>query len=83
MMRWSLVVSDDTDQRLRAFLGAQGAKKGALSCFVEESVTQRLRFEEMVDQIQERNTVYSESDMNADINHAIDAVRADMNAPHA
>jgi hypothetical protein len=83
MTRWSLVVSDDTDQRLRTFLGAQGAKKGSLSRFVEEAVSQRLRFEETVDQVQERNSIYPEAEISRDIEAAINAVRAEKHAPDA
>ena len=83
MTRWSLVVSDDTDQRLRNFLGAKGAKKGCLSRFVEEAVAQRLRFEETVDQVQERNSIYPEAEISSDIEAAINAVRAETYAPDA
>jgi len=38
MARWSLVISDDTDRTVRAYLGAIGAKKGGLSNLVEEAV---------------------------------------------
>lgn len=75
MTRWSLIVSDDTDQRLRAFLGQQGAKKGALSRFVEEAVTQRLRFEETVNRVQERNLQHTEDEMTGDIDEAIKETR--------
>ncbi len=76
MTRWSLTVSDQTDQRLRAFLGQQGAKKGSLSRFVEEAVERLLRFEETVSRVQERNTRYSEAEITADINEAVKAIRA-------
>lgn len=75
MSRWSLIVSDDTDQRLRAFLGSQGAKKGSLSRFVEEAVMQRLQFEETVETIQQRNIQFEEAHMMQDINEAISNTR--------
>lgn len=75
MTRWSLIVSDETDQRLRAFLGKRGAKKGALSRFVEEAVAQRLRFEETVNRVQERNLPYTEDEMVGDIEEAIKETR--------
>lgn len=34
---WSIVVRDDIDKALRAYLGRRGAKKGDLSQFVEEA----------------------------------------------
>jgi hypothetical protein len=38
----SIKVSKDTDLTLRTFLGAQGAKKGDLSKFIEEAVRRRV-----------------------------------------
>ena len=76
MTRWSLVVSDQTDQRLRMFLGQRGAKKGSISRFVEEAVARLLRFEETADRVQERNLRYPESAIIADIDEAIKATRA-------
>jgi len=42
-VRWSLKVSRETDEALRAHLGRTGGRKGDLSRFVEESVRARLR----------------------------------------
>ncbi|MFM7280030.1 MAG: ribbon-helix-helix domain-containing protein [Microcystis aeruginosa] len=53
MVLWSLTGSAEIDQRLRAFLGQKGAKKGSLSQYVEEAVKKRLSFEETVDFVQE------------------------------
>ena len=39
-VRWNIKVSRETDLTLRTFLGAQGAKKGDLSKFIEEAVRQ-------------------------------------------
>lgn len=76
MTRWSLVISDATDQRLRAFLGRRGAKKGSLSHFVEDAVARLLSFEETVNRVQERNLRYTESEVMTDINEAVKATRA-------
>jgi hypothetical protein len=76
MVRWSLTVSSETDQRLRAFLGQSGAKKGSLSQYVEEAVKQRLSFEETVNSVQERNLRYSEEEIEESINEAIRETRA-------
>ena len=40
--RLTITWSKDTDLALRAYLGAQGLKKGALSKFVEDAVKWRL-----------------------------------------
>ena len=75
MTRWSLIVSQETDQRLRAFLGQMGAKKGSLSRYVEEAVAQRLRFEETVAHVQERNLGYTAEEINDVIDEAIQETR--------
>ncbi len=76
MTRWSLMVSDNLDHRLRAYLGQHAAKKGSLSRFVEEAVDRRLRFEETVEGVQKRNLQYDMSQIEADIDEAVRATRA-------
>ncbi|NBD18963.1 MAG: hypothetical protein GVY04_23375 [Cyanobacteria bacterium] len=75
MARWSLVISDDTDRSVRAYLGAIGAKKGGLSNLVEEAV-KRYIFEETVKTVQERNSQYSEDEIMNVIDEAIRETRA-------
>jgi len=75
MARWSLVISDDTDRSVRAYLGAIGAKKGGLSNLVEEAV-KRYIFEETVKTVQERNSEYSEDEIINVIDEAIRETRA-------
>ena len=41
-VRWSLKVSRETDEALRAYLGQRGGRKGDLSRFIEEAVRNRL-----------------------------------------
>ena len=41
-VRWSLKVSRETDEALRAHLGQTGGRKGDLSKFVQEAVRARL-----------------------------------------
>lgn len=41
-VRWSLKVSRETDQALRAYLGQTGGRKGDLSKFVQEAVRAKL-----------------------------------------
>ncbi len=76
MTRWSLVVSEEVDRNLRAYLGQQGAKKGDLSKFVETAVQQRL-FSETVEGIKNRNADLDQLDINSVITEAVEAVRAD------
>lgn len=42
-VRWSLKVSRETDEALRAHLGQTGGRKGDLSKFVQQAVRDRLR----------------------------------------
>jgi hypothetical protein len=44
-IRWSLKVSKETDESLRAHLGRAGGRKGDLSRFVQEAVQARLKEE--------------------------------------
>lgn len=73
--RWTLVVSDETDRALRAFLGLSGGKKGDLSAFVEEAVKERL-FELTVNRIKDRNASTDQAELMQLIDAAVSAVRA-------
>ena len=44
-VRWSLKVSKETDDALRAHLGQAGGRKGDLSKFVQQAVETRLKAE--------------------------------------
>lgn len=76
MTRWSLIVNDETDQSLRAFLGQRGAKKGGLSKFVEDAVLDKL-FAETAQDIKARNEALDQGIIMGQIEEAIEAVRAD------
>ncbi|MDJ0580261.1 ribbon-helix-helix domain-containing protein [Crocosphaera sp.] len=75
MANWSLSVSSEIDQRLRAFLEQKGIAEDNLSRYVEEAVKQRLDFEETVDYVQERNLRYSQEEIETDIEEAIRKTR--------
>jgi hypothetical protein len=47
-VRWSLKVSRETDEALRAYLGQTGGRKGDLSRFVQEAVKARLEGESRI-----------------------------------
>lgn len=74
MIRWTLVVSDETDARLRAFLGSRGAKKVDLSRYVEQAVNRAL-FEDTVEAVQERNLRYDPDIVMKDVEEAVREVR--------
>ena len=71
-VRWSVVVTEETDRALRSYLGAIGARKGGLSRFVGEAVQARL-FELTVEDAKERNGIYSQSEILAAIEEALAA----------
>jgi hypothetical protein len=78
-VRWNIKVSKDTDLTLRTFLGAQGAKKGDLSKFIEEAVRWRV-LDRTVRDIQERNADVDSDDLQRVIQQAVSEVRAERYA---
>jgi len=74
-VRWNIKVSKETDLAVRTFLGAQGAKKGDLSKFIEEAVRWRL-FHRTVQDIQERNAATDPGELQRIINRTVSEVRA-------
>lgn len=69
-VRWSLVISDETDKALRTYLASQGMKKGDLSRFVEEAVQTHL-FTLTVDTIKERNKDLDQDELLDSIDDAV------------
>jgi hypothetical protein len=75
-VRWNIKVSKETDLTLRTFLGAQGAKKGDLSKFIEEAVRWRV-FHRTVQDIRERNAGTDPDELQRIIDEAVSEVRAE------
>lgn len=73
--RWTLVVSQETDRALRAFLGMSGGKKGDLSAFVEKAVQERL-FDLTVERVKNRNAPDDPMKLMQLIDDAVVAARA-------
>jgi DNA-binding protein Fis len=69
-VRWSIVVRDEVDKALRAYLGRRGTKKGDLSQFVEEAVQARL-LELTVQDVKQRNREYSQDEILEAIDEAL------------
>lgn len=69
-VRWSIVVRDEVDKALRAYLGRRGTKKGDLSQFVEEAVQARL-FELTVQDVKQRNREYPQDEILEAIDEAL------------
>jgi Ribbon-helix-helix domain len=78
-VRWNIKVSKETDLTLRTFLGAQGAKKGDLSKFIEEAVRWHV-FNRTVQEIRERNADTDPEDLQRIIDEAVSEVRAERRA---
>ncbi len=75
-VRWNIKVSKETDLTLRTFLGAQGAKKGDLSKFIEEAVRWRV-FHRATQAIRERNAGTDPDELQRIIDEAVREVRAE------
>ncbi len=73
--RWTVTVTKETDATLRAYLGAQGMRKGDISKFIEEAVRWRM-FDQSVQQVKARNADRSAEELQAIIDEACAAVRA-------
>jgi hypothetical protein len=78
-VRWNIKVSKETDLTLRTFLGAQGAKKGDLSKFIEEAVRWRV-FHCTVQEIRERNAGTDPDELQRIIDETVSEVRAERYA---
>ena len=74
-VRWNIKVSKETDLTLRTFLGAQGAKKGDLSKFIEEAVRWRI-FHQTVREAREAFADVLPDDLQKMIDEAVEDVRA-------
>lgn len=75
MTRWTLVISDKTNQALRAFLGSMGTKKGDLSKFVEEAVQDKI-FRDTVNVVKARNAKYDQQEIMNTVEEAVEWARA-------
>uniref|UniRef100_A0ABX1N7T1 XACb0070 ribbon-helix-helix domain-containing protein n=1 Tax=Aromatoleum buckelii TaxID=200254 RepID=A0ABX1N7T1_9RHOO len=74
--RWTVTVSRETDFALRAFLEAQGMRKGDISRFIEDAVHWRM-FDQNVQAIKARNADIPTDELQAAIDEACAAARAD------
>ena len=72
--RLTVTVSRETNLALRAYLGAQGMRKGDLSKFIEDAVRWRM-FDQAVQGVKARNADVSSEELQAAIDEACSAVR--------
>lgn len=75
--RLTVTLSRETDLALRAFLGAQGMRKGDLSKFIEDAVRWRM-FDQAVQGVKARNADVDVDDLQAAIDEACACVRGEM-----
>lgn len=75
--RWTIKVSKDTDISLRTNLAQQGMKKGDLSKFIERAVQKEILAQTAAD-VKQRNVDLSEEELEALVDEAVSAVRAEM-----
>jgi hypothetical protein len=74
--RWTVKVSKETDISLRSYLARQGMKKGDLSKFVENAVRKEV-FAKTIAAIKRRNADVPDKELEAIIDEAVAAVRAE------
>jgi hypothetical protein len=78
-VRWNIKVSRETDLTLRTFLGAQGARKGDLSKFIEEAVRWRV-LQRTIQDIRARNAGADPDEIQRIVDEAVSEVRAERRA---
>jgi hypothetical protein len=81
-VRWTVIVSRETDTALRSYLARQGTKKGDLSKFVEEAVRWRV-LDRVVSEVKARNTGVPARKIQAAIDEVLAEVRAERFAAAA
>jgi len=75
-IRWTVKVSKSTDRSLRSHLAQKGLKKGDLSKFIEEAVRWHV-FYQTVEDTKTRNANIPQEEIEAAIDDALAAVRAE------
>jgi seryl-tRNA synthetase len=75
-IRWTVKVSKSTDTSLRTHLAQKGLKKGDLSKFIEDAVRWRV-FQQTVEETKARNANVPQEEIEAAIDEALTAVRAE------
>ena len=75
-VRWSLVISKETDIALRTYLAQHGMRKGDLSKFVEDAVRWRV-LDQTVAETKAANSRVPPEEIEAAIAEAVEAVRSE------
>ena len=80
-IRWTLVVSKETDVALRTHLARRGMRKGDLSKFVEDAVQWRV-LQDTVAEVKARNANTPPEEIEAAIEEALEGVRTERFKNH-
>jgi hypothetical protein len=75
-IRWTVIVSRDTDVAVRTHLAQRGMKKGDLSRFIEDAVRRRV-FEQTVADVKARYRDVDPATLEEDIENALRDARAE------
>lgn len=75
-VRWSLVISKETELALRTYLARQGMRKGDLSKFVEDAVRWRV-LDRTVAETKAANASVPAEEIESAIAEAVQAVRSE------
>jgi hypothetical protein len=78
-VRWNIKISKEADRSVRGYLAQRGLKKGDLSKFVEEAVRWRI-LRMTVDRVREGFAGMEGAELDALIDEATDAARAEIRA---
>ena len=74
MVRWNIIIPEETDRIVRDFLARNGNKKGDLSRVVDEAVRRRV-FDLTVQQVKDRNAGHDQQEILELVDDEVDAVR--------
>ena len=74
IVRWTVKVSQETDQSLRSYLGQHGMRKGDLSKFIERAVQKEILMQTAAD-VKKRNADLTGAQLQALIDEAVSAIR--------
>lgn len=80
-VRWNIVVSEEVDRELRIRIAEQGGRKGDLSRFVEQAVSEKL-LETTVRDIKADNADLSEEEADELIEEALAWARSEEGLRH-
>lgn len=73
-VRWTVKVSPEIDQKVRAYLGRRGGKRGGLSRLIQEALRAQI-FEKSVDRVKRRTASVPYAQLKTIVREAIQYAR--------